>query len=62
MAKEQETERAFPYIKIHLACGTNSTEHLLNADRRPQTSKKTSQSLQNEEGQKIMIKKKTEDT
>ena len=43
------------YIKNTSACGTTATEHLLNAGRRPQTSKKASYSPQNEGGQKIKI-------
>ena len=45
------------YNKNLSACRT-TTEHLLNDGRGPQTSKKSSQSHQNEVGQKIKIKKK----
>ena len=39
------------------ACGATPTEHLLNTGRRCQTSKKRSQSPQNEAGEKIRKRK-----
>ena len=44
------------YITNASACGTTRSEHLLDTGRRHQTSKKASQSLQNEVGQKIQEK------
>ena len=50
-------KRKYYSIKNSSAYGTIPTEYLLNIGRRPQTSKKASQSTQNEVGQKIKIKK-----
>lgn len=46
------------YIKNSSACRIASTEHHLNTDRRSQTSKKASQSPQNEVRQKMKIKER----
>ena len=46
------------YIKNTSTCGTTLTEHLLNADRRPQTSKRARKSPCNWVGQKKKKKKK----
>ena len=49
------------YIKNTSACGTTSTEHLLNADRRPQTSQKARKSPHTGVGQKKKEKTETKE-
>lgn len=49
------------YIKKPSACGTISTEHLLNIDRGPQTFRKANQSPWNEVEQKIKTKWETKE-
>ena len=49
------------YIKNSCACETAPTEHLLDAGRGSQTSKKANQSPQNEVGEKIKTKRETRD-
>ena len=49
------------YIKNISTCGTTPTEHLLNAGRKPQTSKKVRKSPCNWVGQKKKEKKKERD-
>ena len=49
------------YIKKSLACRTNPIEHLLNAGRGSQTSRKANKSHCSEVGQKTETKRETED-
>ena len=64
MAEEYDGEITFSPTntsKDQSACGTTSTEYLLNAGGWPQMPRKANQSLWNEVGQKIKMKRKTKD-
>ena len=49
------------YIKNTSTCGTTPTEHLVNADRRPQTSQKARKSAHTWVGQKQKEKTETKE-
>ena len=51
----------YKFIKNSSACRTVPTKHILNTGRGLKTSKKASQSPQNETGQKIKIKREAKD-
>lgn len=64
MAEEQDREMNFSPTNIYKkksARGTIPTEHLLNADRGPQTFRKANRSPQNKVGQEIKTQRETKE-